>query len=194
MKLLNATMVGAAGLMMSTAAVMADGPAPVVVPVIPAPVTEYDWTGFYAGLHVGGARMNDSFAIVNGRVAGLQAGYLYDSGTWVVGGEVSTSQVSQNFWFPTNYNVTDIKLRAGYGADRFLPYAVLGAGYMDFNIFTPPGDNVFIAGFGAEYAVTERVRIGGEYLHRWNNALTYGGLPPFAWTDDTVTLRINIAF
>jgi len=74
---------------------------PVPVKVLPPVLTGYNWTGFYLGVNVGGGWSNadsefgtagfPSFGSIDnhivGVIAGGQAGYIWQSGSWVIGVE-----------------------------------------------------------------------------------------------------------
>jgi len=98
--------------------VMAPAPAPIAV--APAPMmASADWTGFYIGGSVGTSDVNVADGDdIDASNYGIQAGYLYDLGAVVLGGEI-------------DYDKLDVD---GLG------------------------------GVGADYAVTDNVRVGAEVL------------------------------
>lgn len=67
----------------------------------PAVAQNFDWTGFYAGGHLGGAWSKEKWVFAattinaspdpNGFLGGLQAGYNFQSGLWVFGVEADAS-------------------------------------------------------------------------------------------------------
>jgi outer membrane immunogenic protein len=67
----------------------------------PAPVAIYNWTGFYVGAHGGWAWTDKRWFLpgtgevanygANGALGGLQAGYNWQSGNWVLGAEAQAS-------------------------------------------------------------------------------------------------------
>ena len=117
---------------------LAGGPvAPVVeapVAVEPTPAVSADWTGFYIGLSAfQGTYSNDGGASDLGDTDGfgIQADYLRDFGSFVLGGEVA--QVWGNYEnSDDDWDATRLKLIGGYDAGRFLPYVF--AGVADYNI------------------------------------------------------------
>src|SRR5436190_5143888 len=76
----------------------------------PVPVAVYDWTGFYVGAHGGWARTDKRWSLpgtgevanynANGPIGGVQAGYNWQSGNWVLGAEAQAS------WGKINKGVT----------------------------------------------------------------------------------------
>lgn len=156
-------------------------------PVVPV-VTAYDWTGFYAGAHIGyawGSERDDlsrtapvpadSFD-VSGVVGGIHAGYNYQFyNSFVVGleGDIDLSGIngSQNVIDATNGNSHlrmsnrwqgSIRARAGYAFDRFLIYATGGIAFADvrerWNLF----DGDFV-GSSSKTRVGWTVGGGAEY-------------------------------
>ena len=67
----------------------------------PVPVAVYNWTGFYVGAHGGGAWTDKRWFLpgtgeiakysANGAIGGVQAGYNWQSGNWVLGAEAQAS-------------------------------------------------------------------------------------------------------
>ncbi|WP_375264035.1 outer membrane protein, partial [Palleronia sp.] len=97
---------------------------PVIIPAAdPVPVS--DWTGPYVGLQLGtGSVDSDGADEVDISTAGVQAGYLYDMGRFVLGGELDYANVNfdDDSTFDADGNIARLKLRAGYDAGRVLPY------------------------------------------------------------------------
>jgi len=69
-------------------------------------------------------------------------------------------------------------LRGGFAFGRFLVYGTGGAAFQDFN------DVGWVAGGGGEYALTDNVSVGVEYLH-----YDFGGDE-----SDVVRGRVNVKF
>ncbi len=157
---------------------------------IEAPVSVYNWTGFYAGANVGGEFMRDR-ANVGGVVGplnagslfgGVQAGYNFQNGPWVLGvegdvgyGRPSKTGVFGATTFKTQEGVNGtLRARAGYAIDRTLVYGTGGlavasfsstasnAGGTEKHDFTRLG---YAVGAGVEHAVTNNVSVKGEYLY-----------------------------
>jgi outer membrane immunogenic protein len=75
---------------------------PVKAPIVrAAPVAVYNWTGFYIGAHGGAAWTDKRWFLpgtgevanysANGAIGGVQAGYNWQSGHWVLGAEAQAS-------------------------------------------------------------------------------------------------------
>lgn len=150
-----ATFLAAAfGLGFAQAASAAD--MPVKAPIAPAPIV-YNWTGFYIGGHIGGARAStqytDPLAAAgvrntfntdpDGFIGGGQLGFNYQSGSWVFGveGDISWANVSGSASGPVTPPAgsildTDVKWlatltgRVGYAWNRWLLYVKGGAAWM----------------------------------------------------------------
>lgn len=161
------------------------------VAVLPPPPTS-DWGGFYAGVHYGFGELDDSFNVVDSTWLGGQAGYMFDFGKIVVGAEVSYSMVDQDFW-GEELSVVRLKGRVGYDAGKFLPYAVVGPSFWSSDVQGNASGLVY--GVGAEYAVSDRIRIGAEYLIDGNSALewTYG-FGAYDFSTSELSLHVNFAF
>jgi len=138
-------------------AVAADLPPPISVaplPVLTAPMPiAFNWSGFYFGGHGGYGFGNGAFS--DGAVIGGQIGVNWQFNGFVLGAEGDGSWVD---WGATDA-VGTVRLRAGFGFDRFLAYATGGAAFQDFD------DVGWVAGGGVEYAIWNNWTIGVEYLH-----------------------------
>lgn len=127
----------------------------------------FDWTGFYAGVHGGaifGKTSGDFDESANGGVAGLQAGYNYQFGQFVIGAETDFAY--------TSINKDDVKvdwlgkttLRAGYAIDNFLIYGKGGIAYGHAKAFDESKWSTgWTAGAGLEYAFTKNITGKLEY-------------------------------
>ncbi|MBS8225210.1 outer membrane protein [Vannielia litorea] len=172
---------------------------PVVEEVVtaPAPVVDYgsDWTGFYGGLSLGtgsGSIETDAgdadFDINNS--FGAQAGYLWDNGSLVYGGELAYQSLQLDAdGAEEDGDVFALKGRIGYDAGQFLPYAT--AGFANLNVDGESGDG-YVLGAGLEYAATENIRVRGEYLnHQFDDFGDTDGVDVKA---DTFSIGLNYAF
>lgn len=203
--------------MTSGAALAADlAPAPVepVVPVSPA----YSWTGFYVGVNAGAAWSQTKFdntgdpnqglqgirpfSDTNAAFAGgIQAGYNYQIGNFVLGVEGSADYVSMDkgiaiSTLPATGSATlhskqewlgAAGLRLGYALDRILVYASGGVAFTSYDISTfdtfPGGpfsanygsksEVGWTAGAGIEYALTDSWVLGLDYKYYGFGKETY---------------------
>ncbi len=141
--------------------------------------TPTNWSGFYGGLSassysgqttqtVGG--IPNVYALSTKSAVGVFAGYNWQNGHLVLGGELAYTDPDQgHILFPaTHLNKTfDAKLRAGYATEKTLFYGVIGGSSASITDF---GTNVKLSGLsygmGVDYALTDKIVIGAEYLMR----------------------------
>jgi predicted porin len=125
-----------------------------------------DWTGFYLGVSVASGRFSDDGgATSDGTEAiGVQAGYLRDLGTVMIGGELAYAKGNYDAFADLDWTSTRLKLIGGYDAGRLLPYGFVGISRYEIRPVNPNSDNVAIFGIGAKYAATPKVSVGLEYL------------------------------
>ncbi len=144
-------------------------PAPVPVAVAPVVVnTGGDWTGFYAGAGLGyGTLEAEGFADdTEDYTYGLHAGYLYDMGTFVLGGELEydATEITDATTGINLDGVARAKVRAGYDAGQWLPYVTAGAAQAYTSGALEANDTGYFAGVGVDYQVTQSIRVGAELL------------------------------
>lgn len=173
-------------------------PTPTAPP--PSPVyTGGNWTGFYAGAQIGNldADGENGLAGIGGDDTsyGLHAGYNYDFGAWVVGGEIDYDDANVDLdqaGVATGNSidsVTRAKLRGGYDFGRTLVYGTVGVADVDTSLGDDTGD---FYGVGVSYKATEQVIISGEYLkHSFSDLGGAAGLDADA---DTFTVRASWQF
>ncbi|SFR17277.1 outer membrane protein [Poseidonocella sedimentorum] len=175
MKTLIATLAMSTALMTPALAGGLDDPeveAPVAAPVVPVAVGT-DWTGFYAGGQVGmlNGEVDAVDADGDGTIYGLHAGYNYDFGSYVLGGEFDYD------WgddidldgAATIDSVARLKLKAGYDAGPALIYATAGAAQLGVDELDDNQTGSFY-GAGVSYLATDNIMIGGEVLkHDFND-------------------------
>jgi outer membrane immunogenic protein len=149
----NALLCGVAALaLMVTSAHAAD--MTVKGPSAMSPVSIYNWTGLYAGAHLGGIHgqfqsnvpigipgpLDNSGSVIGG----LQAGYNWQfAGPWVLGIEADVSGIDiraatgvlafQETWMST------LRGRVGYAWDRYLLYFTAGTGWTHVKAATAIG-------------------------------------------------------
>ncbi len=130
----------------------------------PAAPAGVDWTGPYVGAQIGYGTGDADGPDLDGVFGGGLAGYNFDMGGWVLGGEV-------------DYNAADLgidgggtieqlgraKLRAGYEVGNALPYLAAGGAYAADD----GSDDGFgyAVGAGLDILFTERLVGGIEYLY-----------------------------
>ena len=166
--------------------------APTPVPIVaPTPVGR-DWTGAYGGVSLGfgdveADGVTGDFA---GATFGGHVGYNYDLGSIVVGAEleaVGTNDFTNAASGLELENVLRAKVRAGYDAGAFLPYVT--GGYAQATVSGDDDDGYFY-GVGVDYAFSDNVTVGGEYLrHAFDD---FNGGEDI--TADTVSLRVSYNF
>ena len=189
-----ATIVAAASFgLLSTTAVMADGPAPAVVMTPIAPPPAMDWTGPYAGLLVSanngsyGNETNfpgDGEGDLTGNGYGAVVGYNLQSGNTIYGGEVTYSSLNVegaeecvNPSFECGAEVdglATVRARVGMAAGpSAMFYATAGWASADATVYTdgPIGDNGetkringMVYGVGFERAISNRFSVRGAIL------------------------------
>lgn len=174
----------------SSAALAADFPE-----IETAPSARYDWSGGYFGVQAGGALSGGVSAITtvlgvpvpplvnspseNGFLVGTFGGYNFQRGNVVFGfdNDFSFTNLDYNLGNPPSLELNTLstaRLRIGYAFDRLLPYVTGGLAY-SFADFQPAPGGGFISdnnvdfgwtvGAGLEYAVTDNIRIRGQYTY-----------------------------
>ena len=178
--------VAALGLVAAGAASAADLPSrkgPIAAPVYMPPA--FTWTGFYVGANAGYGWGNvnaNGWANVgdlDGFVGGGQVGYNYQMGQFVVGleadlqgADLSSGNNLGLLNVKTDYFGT-VRARVGVAFDRFMPYITGGWAYGNVKSSIPAigfsSDRSHTGGFavggGLEYAVTNNIIAGVEYLY-----------------------------
>lgn len=149
---------------------VAEEPMIAPAPVMAAP--SYDWTGGYAGAQLGYGDVGDVLD-GDGWLGGVHAGYMWDFGSYVLGGEVDWdgADIDLNGGAGSLDSVARLKLRAGWDAGRTLLYATAGAAHASAEVGgTDFSDTGWFAGLGAAYQVTDQWVVGGEILeHRFDD-------------------------
>lgn len=191
------------GLLSAPVAAFAGGPmtpaaeAYVAPPMAMTPTrADGDWGGFYAGAQLGYGNITSNSAGLdgNGAIGGIHAGYRFDMGRAVVGGELDYNladiELGQGL-FDTNLDsVTRLKVMAGIDMGRALIYLTGGAAYADATLGgVSASDNGYFAGIGMDYQLTDQLNLGGELLgHRFEN---FDGT---AVDLEAVTLQAKVAY
>ena len=174
-------------------------PEPAIAPVpVAAPAnTGGEWGGFYAGAGLGYGDVGSSTNTLdgNGILGGVQAGYRYDFGTAVVGGELEYDITGIDLGATAGDQLNSVaRLKAMAGADlgRTLVYGTAGYAYADADVGAASlSDNGWFAGLGADYALSERLTVGAEVLTHKFNDFDGSGVDLDA---TTAKARINLRF
>ncbi len=174
-------------------------PEPVIAPApVPAPVnTGGEWGGFYAGAGLGYGDISSSTDTLDGDgiLGGLQAGYRYDFGTAVVGGELEydITDISLGATAGDQLNsVARLKAMAGADLGRFLVYGTAGFAHADADVGAASlSDDGWFAGLGADYALSDRLTVGAEVLTHKFDDFDASGIDLDA---TTAKARVNLRF
>lgn len=191
--------------------------APVATPYV-APVSVYNWTGFYAGANIGGDWLNSNVDVNGSKstftpgtfMGGLQAGYNFQTGPWVLGVEADVGYGRASKTGIVGADVVKVekglsgtaRARAGYAFDRLLIYGTGGLAWANFKLEDNNGvvqssRNTTRAGWtlgaGAEYAVTQNISVKGEYLYANYGRASVGDARP-ALSDNLVRVGVNYKF
>ena len=206
---------GASLLAMSVSAFAADMPSypPPQEAVVADPV--YNWSGAYVGIHGGWAWGEAELAgvtvldDVEGFVIGGHIGYNWQVNSFVFGLEADGSYADQDVTIDPFFAETDflasIRGRLGFAADRFLIYGTGGAAFTGVNYgndATGFEDDVdyfgWVAGGGIEYAITDNITLGVEYLHYDFSGedviLNTGPAIDSEMTNDVIRGRLSVKF
>ena len=166
--------------------------APTPVPVSAPVQSGNDWGGFYGGVSLGYGDVDaDGVAgEFEGATFGGHVGYNYDLGNIVIGGEleaIGTNDFVNDGSGLELENVLRAKVRAGYDVGAFLPYVT--GGYAQASVSGDDDDGYFY-GVGVDYAFSDAITIGGEYLRHEFEDFNDGG----DITADTLALRVSYNF
>ena len=210
-------LVAVAGLLSTTAVSAADlAIAPQLNTAVYSPARAFDWSGFYAGANVGygwGEMTGNGTALpenLKGILGGVQAGYNYDFGGFVLGleGDIQLSDMKYVQTTPTGSTsfgidaAGSVRARAGLPIDRFMPFVTGGLAVGNGKI---RGDNggviseanqTFVGwtvGAGLEYAVTDNVTVKAEYLYADYGNANLAGIDVHA-KSNTVRAGVNFKF
>lgn len=165
-----------------TAPAFAGGPVavaeePAVIPAAePYVAPGVDWSGAYVGAQLGYGDVNSNGAGLdgNGMLGGVHAGYRWDLGNWVAGGELSWDKASIDLGTAAGDqldSVAALKLMAGREIGNSLVYGTLGAAQAKASVGgADQSDSGMVYGLGFDYAVNDRWTVGGEVLqHQFND-------------------------
>ena len=143
-----------------------------------------DWSGFYAGAGIGSLEVDTDVPGIkeNDTAYGIHAGYRFDAGQWVLGGEFEHDWTDIDL-VPGAISVDRVmrlKATAGYDLGRTLVY--LAAGTAKVNVDGLGDDWGGFYGLGAAYAVTPQANVSLELLeHNFSN-IGGSGIDADAWS------------
>ncbi len=144
------------------------------------------WTGAYVGGHIGAAMPSaNPFRSGKGLALGAQAGYDYDLGSAVVGGEVEATHLGDAQVKVPNGHLKErwraaVKAKAGVKLDQTLVYGTAGltaTSLRDSGGVTGPDSTKggYLLGAGAEHRFTPQISAKVEY-----NYVSTGDVRTFA--------------
>jgi len=167
----------------------------------PPPIPFYNWTGFYAGAHLGvGWSDDDGGGNSSGFLGGGQVGFNYQINQWVVGleADIAGTTIKDSFSvFDPRFGVvatgsasldwvSTLAPRFGYAFDRWLVYGKFGGAWAHASAtvsspivglgFTQDQTvSGWVLGVGTEYALRENWTAKIEY-----NMMDFGSDGPFS--------------
>jgi outer membrane immunogenic protein len=159
----------------------APAPAPVAVPV-------FSWTGVYLGANLGYGWANAGDDD-DGFVGGGQIGYNYEFDNHLVLG-IEGDMDATGMQFDGNdvdYTITG-RARLGYAFDRWMVYGTGGIAYAKAGDLDDTG---WTAGGGVEWAATDHIVTGLEYLHYGFSDFDHTGIDADA---DVIRARLSYKF
>jgi outer membrane immunogenic protein len=146
----------------------------IAAPVAVAPSS--DWTGFYAGAQLGYGDIDSNGGGLdgNGELYGVHAGYRWDFGQFVAGAEIDWDNANIDLGAVAGDELDDVarlKLIGGADLGRTLVYGTVGAARASATVGgIELKDTGYFVGAGMDFAVTERVTVGGELMqHRFSD-------------------------
>lgn len=143
-----------------------------------------DWSGFYAGASIGNLEVETSISGVeeDDTAFGVHAGYRFDAGQWVVGGEFEHESADVEL-VPGSISadrVMRLKATAGYDFGRTLVYLAAGAANVDVDGLG--NDWGAFYGLGAAYSITPQTSVGLELLEHKFTDIGGSGTDADAWS------------
>lgn len=135
-----------------------------------APALANDWTGFYAGIQAGNLDVETSIGADGDDTSyGVHAGYRWDFGDFVAGGEIEydTADVTLGAGAATVDDVLRLKGTLGYDVGQALLY--VAAGWAEVGTSLGDDDGGFY-GVGVAWQVAPQAVLGLEVLeHEFSN-------------------------
>lgn len=166
-----------------------------IIETVPTPPVAievpFTWTGAYVGAQIGYVNANinvdvpglpfNFIADADGIIGGVHAGYNFEIAGFVAGVyadiDASDATISLGAIDPGIGNVNYIArgmVKVGYAYDRALAYVQGGVAHIDAdfdNTFTLNGqsdsdsETGYVVGAGVDFAVTDNIIVGGDYLY-----------------------------
>jgi opacity protein-like surface antigen len=155
-----------------------------------------DWTGLYGGVSLGYGDVSGDVVLgddINGTNYGIFVGYQRQFNAVVVGGELEWSATE---WTDDTIgldvdSVARAKVRLGYDAGSFLPYAVIGAAQVATSGAVDDDDNGWFYGAGVDFGLGNGIVLGAEVLQHEFNDYADTGIDVSA---TTLTARVAYSF
>ncbi|WP_407495122.1 outer membrane protein [Pseudooceanicola sp. MF1-13] len=193
MKRIKTFVIGSAIAMTAGTAALAGNPVeapadPVIVEPVTPVIASRDWTGPYLGTSLGYGDYDAGGANGSGASLGGFAGYDYDFGSIVAGGEVQYFGNDITIGGTALNQVTRVKGRLGYDAGNVLLYGT--GGYTNAQSSAGNGDG-YVAGFGMDYQFANGVTLGAEYLYNEYDNFAGTGTK---LTGNTIEARLGFRF
>ncbi|MGE0232644.1 MAG: outer membrane protein [Flavobacteriaceae bacterium] len=180
------------------------------------PYAPVDWSGWYVGVHAGGAWGNVDFNAapyagpvwsqdLSGFGGGVLGGYNWQSGQFVFGAEIDATWFGADstlnmapFGFPGTFVTAEYdalytaRARAGIAYDRWMPYVTAGIGLLSMSGAPSFGGTFDTDNFGfVGGAGLEMLAFGDRATIRveWlHGEFSYETAPPFADSDPSVDI------
>lgn len=146
-----------------------------------------DWTGGYVGLQLGYGELTDNLE-GDGMIGGINAGYDFDYGNWVVGvgadvnfGAIETDAGDLD-------SLSRLKVRGGYDFGGTLLYASTGASYAASEDMKDSWG--YFGGVGVETMITDTMSFTAEVAaHQFDSYQDFGRV-----NATTATVGVNYRF
>ena len=153
------------------------------------PPTEYDWARPYLGGNLGWAwgSVDNNVTRPSGLVGGAQAGYNFQTGSWVFGieGDIQATGASDTFapWKFSNPWFGTVRGRAGWAFNNILVYGTAGLAFGElrgetFGLSETHTNAGWTAGLGAEFGFAPNwtTRLEFLFVDLNNNNFTITGV------------------
>lgn len=183
-------------------------------PPVVAASNLHNWSGFYAGGLIGFTSGSHDYHNVGDPIPTLEwdiggtsyggfAGYNIQRNRLVFGGEVAVTtgnvQIAGGFFPDYAYDLNvDLKARAGFAVGRALIFGEVGYGIAHWGDDLAVEDtdlSGIIFGIGVDYAITDRIFVGIEYISRGLSGIdNIDPTTEIKTSQQTIQGRIGISF